>query len=161
MTPKDITGVVPISEMIGDAPEETARLRNDLEYAKAFLLNHRWCIGLGECYFGVGLGSVIAAFLIEISPRPDGVDQWLWVIVGDIPPAYLVLDEAKDPISAVKLYIDLMEEWVELARAGEASDKVIPVNRAPTPEYAEELQRRLDAIRCHILPWLEGGSTVH
>jgi hypothetical protein len=153
--PASVSGIVLTSEMHGDTAEETALLRSDLEAAKRFLLHRRWCFGIGDVYFGAGLGGVVSVFLVEIAPKPSHIDPWLWVIVGDIPPAYLVLDRSPNPIAALENYLDLMEEWVELARLGETSDQVIPVNAASTPENADELQKRLTALREHIIPWLK------
>jgi hypothetical protein len=141
--------------MSGDSAEETARLHADLETARRFLLSQNWCFGLGELYFGVGLGNGVSVFRAQITQKPPHVDSWIWVIVGDIPPAYLVIDELPDPISALRTYIVLMQEWVDLARFGESSNAVIPVNEAPTPENVEVLQKRLVALEEHIVPWLK------
>ncbi len=153
--PETIRGIIPSSEMAGDSADETALLRRDMESARCFLLSQTWCFGVGDLYFGVGLGGIVSVFLAEITLKPHHVDPWLWVIVGDIPPAYLVIDELPDPISALKTYIDIMQEWVELARLGESSSEVIPVNVDSTPENAEVLQKRLATLEKHIVPWLQ------
>jgi hypothetical protein len=156
--PETIRGIVPSAQIGGESPDEVARLRADLEKARRFLLSQRWCFGIGELYFGVGLGNVASVFLAEITPKPQHVDSWLWVIVGDIPPAYLVVDDLPEPIAALKAYVVLMHEWVELARCGESSEDVIPVNLPITQENAEMLQGRLTALEEHIIPWLAQGQ---
>jgi len=160
MIPSGISGVVPIAEMRGDDEQETALLHAAYREARAFLLSRKWCFGIREIYFGAGLGGVVSVFLAQLDPIPTDVDEWLWVIVGDVPPAYLVLDVCRTPIDALKSYIDLLQEWVDLAREGTESPDVIPVNRAPTRENAEELQLRLDSLRTTIIPWLEQGPAV-
>jgi hypothetical protein len=157
--PSDITGIVPIKDMRGDTPDETARLDADYLEARDFILQQKWCFGIGEVYFGAGLGGVVSIFLMEIEPLPTGVDPWLWVIVGDIPPAYLVIDSLSNPIMTLEEYIELMREWVSLAYSSEASEAVIPVNRAPTPENAVLLEKRLNSLSNDILPWLMQGAT--
>lgn len=92
MHPPSVSGVVPIDDMRGDDSSDTELLRADYEKARAFLLKQTGCFGLGEAYFGEGIGGILAIFLIEIDPAPTDVDSWLWVIVGDIPPAYLVIE---------------------------------------------------------------------
>jgi hypothetical protein len=82
------------------------------------------------------------------------VDQWLWVLTGDIPPAYLVTDDATDPQSAIELYEDLMQEWVDAVLAGEPTNELIPVNAPASPEFAEMLRSRLQFIRETIIPWM-------
>lgn len=160
MLPPGITGVVPIAEMTGDDQEDSGLLQQAYLEARSFLLAHKWCLGIGEAHFGVGLGGVVAVFLLAVDPVPTRVDEWVWVIVGDIPPAYLVLDDCPNPIAALKTYVGLMREWVDLARDGVSSRKVIPVNAPSTPEYAMMLEDRLDTITNTILPWLEAGPTV-
>ena len=160
MLPPGISGVVPIAEMTGDDEEDSALLQKAYLEARSFLLAHKWCLGIGEAYFGAGLGGIVAVFLAAIDPVPTGVDEWLWVVVGDVPPAYLVLDDCPTPIAALKAYIGLMREWVALARDGISSRKVIPVNVPSTPENATMLQDRLDTIANTILPWLETEPTV-
>lgn len=152
--PATIRGIIPSTEITGDSSEETSLLLADLEEAKRFLLSKTWCFGLGDIYFGAGLGGVVSVFLAEIKPTASFVDRWLWVVVGDVPPAYLVIDVLPDPISALNEYIVLMQQWVDLARLGESSRDVIPVNVAPTAENAERLQGRLTTLKEHIVPWL-------
>jgi len=158
--PTGVTGIVPISEMMGDDAEDTALLQASYLEAKDYLLSQKWCLGIGEMYFGAGLGDVVAVFLVAIDPVPTDVDEWLWVVVGDLPPAYLVLDDCPTPIEAVQTYISLMQDWVDLARDGVSSVDVIPVVVPATPENAELLQVRLDFLSSFIVPWLEAGPTV-
>ena len=160
MLPPGVSGVIPIAEMAGDDQEDTALLKESYLKARNFLLSHKWCLGIGEMYFGAGLGGIVAVFLAAIDPVPTGVNEWLWVIVGDIPPAYLVLDDCPAPIEALKIYIELMREWVDLAQQGISSSDVIPVNVPSTPENAAMLQDRLDSLTNTILPWLQAGPTL-
>ena len=146
MFPTAVSGVVPIEEMRGDDPQDMELLRADYEKAKDFLLRQKWCFGLGDIYFGEGIGGIVSIFLVQIDPIPTGVDQWLWVIVGDIPPAYLVIDECPTPIEALKAYIALRRRWVELAYASETSPDVMPVEVPSTPYHAHLLERRLNIL---------------
>ncbi|MBB5058498.1 hypothetical protein HDF16_003212 [Granulicella aggregans] len=140
--------------MRAEDEEEQALLHALFEKAKQFLISHEWCFGVGEAYFGDGIGGVIGIFLLELAPVSDNVDQWLWVIVGDIPSAYLVVDECPTPVEALETYIELMREWVALAYEGKASPEVFPVVAAPTPEHAEMLDGRLKTFE----NWIETES---
>ena len=161
MLPAGISGVVPIAEMAVESPEDTALLEAACTSAQEFLLTHPWCHGFGEVYFGGGVGGVVAIFLMSIYPVPTGADEWTWVIVGDIPPAYLMLHQCPTPVDALKGYIAMMQEWVDLALDGSGSIEVIPVDLPPTPENARKLQTRLDLLTTMIVPRLEAGPTVH
>jgi hypothetical protein len=150
MHPEAISGVVAIDQMLGENEEEQLLLRSLFEDAKQFLLSQKWCLGLGETYFGEGIGGVIGIFLFGLAPVPDNIDQWVWVIVGDLPSAYLVLDESPTPVEALETYIELMREWVALAYDGKESSDVIPTGVPPTPEYAAMLEGRLNTLEAWI-----------
>jgi len=141
-------------EVAGDTPEETSFLLDLSEAAKKYLASFRWCQSVREIYFGDGIGKIIGLFLCRIVPSEKGVDEWLWVVVGDIPPAYLVTDNCKNPAEALDAYTEEMSRWVELARDGQSSSEVIPVNVPATPESADELSTRLEMIGKLLRPWL-------
>jgi len=95
--------------------------------------------------------GVLGVFQFTIEPvRPD-VDDRLWVIVGDLPPAYLVLDNAPSWKEALEGYTEEMQRWVDAVRAGHNLDGIIPVNVAPIPEHADSLDLRLRFIREKII----------
>jgi hypothetical protein len=111
-------------------------------------------------YFGAGLGGIVAVFLAELDQPASGVDEWLWVVVGDIPPAYLVVDECPTPIVALEAYVELMQQWVGLAHEGKQSDEVFPVNVLAAPENAEKLQKRLEALMTTVIPWIKHRRVI-
>ena len=147
----DMTKVIPAVDMRGDDDEDTALLRDMLEGAKRYLTSFKWCGGIEASYFGLGVGKVIAVFFFRIRPAKQDVDTELWVVVGDVPPAYLVTDQAPNPACALKMYIDLMGEWVTAVREGRPVDELIPVNVAPTVEWADKLDSRLVFLEKEIL----------
>src|SRR5215472_4662780 len=97
----DLSSVVPITGMRGDSDADTALLRNMFEEAKSFIEGFDWCRGIRDAYFGCGIGGVVAVFYIRTIPRDKTIDECLWVIVGDIPPAYLVTDNSRTPSEAL------------------------------------------------------------
>jgi len=138
--------------MRGDSETDTTFLQLMAAEAKAFVGAFDWCKGVREVYFGCGIGGVIGASLFNVVPSTTEVDQLLWVIVGDVPPAYLVTDESPTPASALRAYVHEMRHWVAAAEAGESVDDLIPVNVAPTEEHALALKKRLDYIEREIIP---------
>ena len=150
MNDADLTTVVPVAEMTGQSDEETIGLKQMFEEAKTFLSSFHWCLQIEQSYFGFGYAGIVAVFLFRISPiRPD-IDEWLWVVIGDIPSAYLVTEGNPTPDVAVDAYIYEMARWVDAAKEGRSVEDLIPVNVLPTQENAEALEGRLGALRLII-----------
>ena len=149
-----VSGVIPISEMAGEDDEETRRLRKMEQTARDFIADFDWCEGVRDFYYGAAVGDVFAVFLAHIRPTQDSIDEYLWIIVGDLPSAYLVTDDCANPKEALEGYIWEMRKWVALARTGQETDDVIPVNVPAAPEWAEALGSRLDTLEQKIIPIL-------
>jgi hypothetical protein len=162
-----VPGLVPIEDMSGDDEEDTTLLRGMSRAAEAFLLSHSWCSSAKCRYFGGGVGGIFAIFLFKVdSPRP-GVGSWIWTMVGDVPPAYLPLEDASTPAAVFHMYLDGMSRWVGLAgegTTGPPEDGIPPVDVPATPEWAEKLSTRLNTMRLlllsHFDPDAESGQ-VH
>lgn len=151
--PHDLSSVTPVAEMAGEDAEETGLLRAALGDARGYLASWKWCRGIEEAYFGAGVGGVACAFLFRIDAAP-GVDEWLWVVVGDAPAAYLVTDDIADGVDALAAYCDLMEEWVRAVRGNGNLEDVFPVKARPTPGNADDLEKRLALLRDDVIPSL-------
>jgi hypothetical protein len=124
-----------------------------LAEAREYLLGQVWCRGILAGYFGAGVGRVCAAWLFRID-ADEGVDEWLWVVNGDIPSAYLVCDQVKDPKDAFLVYADLMQGWVDAVRQKKPLSEAFPVDAAPTEEMADMLGERIELLRTQIVPGL-------
>jgi hypothetical protein len=133
--------MLPIAEI------RNGEVRDLADEAVRFLEGHSWCrsVRSGELAFAVA--GVLGVFKIALEPARPGVPSVLWVVVGDLPPAYLVTDDAPDWQSALAAYVDEMKKWVAAVLDGASTADVIPVNVAPTAEHAEMLQGRLDFIQ--------------
>lgn len=143
--------VVPVDVMKGEDDEETEQLKQLLVRAKEYLESFSWCNKIVQSFFGLGIGRPLGVFLFRIDPSRENVDEWVWVIVGDVPPAYITTDQAPNPASALDGYIGAMEEWVKAVKSGESVEGLIPVNVQPTLEWANELEWRLRFIDKEIL----------
>jgi hypothetical protein len=148
----DFSKVEPASQMKGDSEHDTELLKQMLKEAQAYLSAFDWCEAIRESHFGLGVGGVVAVFLFRIIPSREGVDEWLWVVVGDLPPAYLVTDENPTPVSALEAYAEEMKAWVAAAEEGRSVEDFIPVNVPPTHENVEGLKRRLTFLTTEIIP---------
>lgn len=155
MAAVDLSKLTPIEEVEGDDWQETEELKELADQAEDFVSQFAWAGSVLQQYAGPSIPGVLGVFLFRLDPAKADVDEWLWVIVGDLPPAYLVTDNAPDGIAALEVYIDAMEEWVDAARRGESVDELIPVNVPATKENAEMLASRLAFLRERAIPELK------
>ena len=148
MIPADVE---PIDDIEWEDDEDAALYKPMVEDARSFLERFRWCQKVESILGGKAIPGVVAVFFATIVPSEEGVDTHLWIVVGDLPPAYLVLDDAPDSDAALTGYVENMEDWVAAVQAGDSVDELIPVNVEPTPEYAEMLASRLAFLRANVI----------
>jgi len=145
----DFSQLISTEELERDA--ESGPLRDMATEAAEYLSSFAWCKSILHSWLGWGVEGVCGVFLVELEPGAPEVDRWLWVIVGDLPPAYLVIDDSPTPLDALRNYVDLIDEWVTNVRDGKSLDECIPVDAPPTAGNAEALRVRIDFLRSNIL----------
>lgn len=148
----DTTGMMSSDSIKGENAQDTKLLRAMAVSASEYISSQTWCVRVDSLHLAYGVGGIVAIFLVELTPRFNHVDSCLWVIVGDIPPAYLVLDNSPTAADALEGYWEEMMRWVEAIEQGHPTENLIPVNVAPTLEWAEQLRGRLEFLRTRILP---------
>ena len=156
----DMSKVTPVALMRGEDAEESAGLKELLNEATAYLKRFHWHRGLKEAYLGIGIAKILGLFLFEIVPASEEVDDKVWVVVGDLPPAYITTEEAPNPATALDSYIGAMEEWIKAAREARSVEGLIPVNVPPTTENADSLESRLRFLDQEILSQYEEDLKV-
>ena len=119
--------------------------------ASDFLSSHQWCGEVTSGRLALAVAGVVGVFQFDFVPAAPGVDDTLWVVVGDLPPAYLVRDESPGWQEALRSYVHEMRRWVAAVRGGSDLDDVIPVGAAPTPEHAEMLESRLNFLDSELI----------
>jgi hypothetical protein len=155
--------------------EESAALRADAEKALHFVREFGWGAPvkiMNKCW---GVGGLIVVFSVYFGRNASGPPaNLLWVVVGDVPSAFLVNDVAsKDsavsdaavrrmdewcnaktrsdvestPETAAKAYCQRMDRWIEAVRTGADLAEFAPMNLAPTPANADALQAKIKFIR--------------
>lgn len=148
MSGQERFGVLEFSEFLKERMDEAGDFDSLLAEARNYLAKFKWCKEIRSFYIGGGVGGIYAVFLFEIENSASPDDDWLWVVVGDIPPAYLVANGGpRNPQEALLAYINLMGEWVAAVKKGEPVGHLIPVNVPPTPKYAEMLESRIAFLR--------------
>lgn len=115
-----------------------------------YIRSFAWSGTVLELYRGVHVPGILGIFLVRLRPSAPNVDDWLWVVVGDVPPAYLVAEGNPTPADALEGYIREMRRWVEAVQSGKPVGGLIPVNAPPTPAFAEMLERRLGSLKRSI-----------
>ncbi len=147
----DFNKVIPVETMSGEDGEETELLKSHMEEAESYLSRQRWCEEIKESYFGLGIGGVVAIFLFRIVPNDPQIDNYIWVIVGDVPPLYLTTEECPNPACALDGYIGAMEKWADAAIQQRSKDGLPPVEAPFTRENGQALKKRLKFLDREVL----------
>jgi hypothetical protein len=140
------------SDMQGESEDETYELQEMLKKARGYIHGFKWCEPISEEYLAYGVGGVIALFLFRFCRPVSGSDEWLWTVVGDLPSAYFVVDDARDATSALGVYCDLMEQWAIAVNSKQSLDDVFPVDAPATQANANALISRIKFIRNKVMP---------
>lgn len=149
----DVSGFQLAPDLVGEDAEDTEQLRKMARDAEAYITSHRWAPPVDQLLLGYGLGGVLALFLAKFSELlPGGEDDCLWVVVGDLPPAYFVVDAAPNARGALSVYCELMEDWANRVIAEDDLGEAFPVEAEPTEEHAQMLKSRLRFIRDKVIP---------
>ena len=105
---------------------------------------------MSACTLGFAVAGVLGVFLVDIVPG-EGADPTVWVIVGDVPPAYVVHEPGDSWQDALRGYVGEMRAWRDAAAKGADVAELIPVNVPPTPQYVAMLSSRLDFLEHNLL----------
>lgn len=124
-----------------------------LTEAKNYLFNFDWCIKIVDGWVAASFGYILNIFLFKI--KPDNItcsDEYVWIIVGDIPPAYIDVVSAPTVSDALGKYIEVMKDWVDAVLTGGSLEECYPVNVPPEAKYANMLATRLKMLKEDFLP---------
>jgi hypothetical protein len=148
-----------LPDIMGEDANDTASLLEMATSARDYITSFNWCPPINAGYLASGVGSVVAVFLFEFASKIQDTDDRLWVIVGDLPSAYLVVEPEDSPPDALERYCSLMEDWIAAIRDSTPLDEVFPVAADPIPENAESLEKRIAFLLAEIIPRMaERGS---
>jgi len=137
-------------EILGLSKEDEGLYGLSVE-AKNYLLRHHWCKSILSGWLAVYWEGVLGVFLFEIEPSRSGVDKYVWIVVGDIPPAYVDVENGENPREVLESYVAIMRDWVDTVLQGESVEDCYPVEVPATKEYAEMLENRLDLLDTFIM----------
>lgn len=138
-------------EIVGYDEEETRLLNMMAAEARQYILGFRWTPRKFQCEFVWGIGGIFALFLLRFDELIGGTDDRLWVVVGDLPSAYMVVEPDDSAHEAAERYCELMADWCDAVTSKSDLTEVYPVRSAPTAANVDLLRRRLDFIRGDFL----------
>ena len=120
--------------------------------AKNYIEDFDWCVSIKKCWYDKdhSIYEKIGIFLFEIEPINNIVDNFIWVIVGDLPSVYLDKSVMTGE-EALRTYCELMQEWADNVKSEKSLDECYPVPVDPTTENADLLISRISFIRREIL----------
>lgn len=125
-----------------------------VEEARFYLSSYKWCREIKRQWLALNCENLLTVFLFEIIPNSQNADDYVWVVVGDLPSAYIDIESARDKKQVVKTYTEIMGDWVHVVKKSGNIEDCYPLNVPPTKEYAEMLSIRIKLIRENILPSL-------
>jgi hypothetical protein len=123
--------------------------------AENYLLGFKWCAGIKDSFLYYSLGKVFSIFLFEIDNSQSANDNFLWVIVGDIPSMYLDVYGPKSTREVLEDYIRLAEDWITTIQAEKSVDGCFPFNAEPTIELAQLLQIKVSFMKNTLLAHID------
>jgi hypothetical protein len=141
-----------LPDIVGDDDVDTALLLQMAKSARDYITSFDWCPPIKAIHLASGVGGIVAVFLFEFDRKIQGTDDQLWVVVGDLPTAYLVVEPKDGPAQALERYCELMEEWIAAVRGTGELREVFPVSAEPTPESAELLEKRIAFLLAEMIP---------
>ncbi len=147
-----VTGVCTLDQMRGDDEQDQHLLLRMAGQARTYLSSFAWCRAVKAQYFGDGYGGVVAVFFFHIEPARADVEEWLWVLVGDLPWAYIDIESTTLPSQVLERYVEGAIRWVEYAKSGNPDDPQAPLDLPRTMENAEKLETSVAFLKQHMIP---------
>jgi len=103
--------------------------------ARSFLASRPWCRGIKRIWFVRGF-KYLSVFYCEIEHTPAQPPD-VWVIVGDVPPAYMPTKACGNGVEAVLGYVGALSEVIENFNDGKTLEGCIPILSAESFEPLE------------------------
>ncbi len=137
--------------------------------AKAVLSDEPWCPPTTETYVAAYCPPIVAVFLYRIDTQhpvaledEDGFPEWAWVVVGDLPPLYILYVPIGDGVGALRVYIEMYQTWLKRFDAGLPFEELDDLEVPKDAEHADMLRVRLklltknfvEALRPPLFPGL-------
>lgn len=148
--------IIDLSEVDGSALPKTSPIRGaDFEHwrtkARNYLSKFSWVKEIRREFVGYVEPEILAVFVFEIIPNSNNVDTWIWVVVGDLPSAYIPCYDISTPSQALQGYMYEMQRWSDAVLNNQPIDDCYPIEVEPDIELAKMLNARVSFISKNIL----------
>src|SRR5262245_5252910 len=148
INPIDTRGMLKLDKIPASNLEYKSELIELSKEAQSFLESQSWCKQIADAWLDWGWGYILGIFLFHIKAFTSDAPEYIWVIVGDIPPACFNAGYYKDRKQAIDQYLLEMQSWIDQINEGKQPDiSTIRVNVPPSKDWALKLQERLIFIR--------------
>lgn len=137
-----------IEEQKGDGPEG---FDSFLRRVEAFMIENQFCQKIRKGWLAFGVPGILGIFYLELIPAQTFIKDELWVIVGDIPPAFIYTDECPNAFAALQKYLNELALWIDAVRKDESVEGLLPVDAPPIPKFADMLAQRVTFIGNEIM----------
>jgi len=136
---------------ITDEVEYFSEIVSIYKEAEQYLKQFSWCKYIKSSSLYTNLGSKLCIFLFEIENKVSIDDNFLWIIVGDIPPMYLDIYGANSTREVLEIYVDLAIDWIDNVKLNLPLNDCYPFNVNPTIQFAELLERKVRFIKDEVI----------
>ncbi len=126
--------------------------------ASDYLSSFDWCRQIKTSSIYLNLGSTLCVFLFEIKNSASNDDNFLWVVVGDIPSLYLDTHGPKTTAEVLEDYTNLADNWVVHIKERKSVKDCYPFMTEPTIEMADMLEKRSLFIKNTLINNIENIS---
>jgi hypothetical protein len=134
------------------ALEYYAELAVLVQESKDYLNSHSWCTKINDGWVFINLGRVLCIFLYAIENNQSPDDNLLWVVVGDLPAAYLDTFTVSDTKDVLKVYTELVNDWIVHVESNQSLDDCFPLKSDRSLESTEMVKRRIVLLQNNIMP---------
>ena len=141
-----------VADLIGADGEDNLLLHKMADEALSYIRSFTWCPPIKATYLAYGIGGIIAVFLVKFDEKIQGTDDCLWVIVGDLPSAYIVVEPQDSAREALERYCQLMDDWIKQVREKGDFKDAFPISVERTTVNADLLRSRVNFILDKIIP---------
>jgi hypothetical protein len=141
--------LVHINELLQDS-QITEDLTEFINEARVYLLSQSWCLEVEDGWLAEEWEGILSVFLFKIKPKKIDVYDYVWIIVGDIPPAYIDIESAKTSSEALYAYCFIMKDWAEKVIAGKSIKDCFPINVEASEKHANMLLSRIGFIESNL-----------
>ena len=133
--------------------EEQSQFTEMEESAKSVLSAEPWCPPTIETYVAAYCPPILGVFLYKIDTQhpialedEDDFPEWAWVVVGDLPPLYILYVPIGDGLGALRVYIEIYQTWLERFDSGLPFEELDDLKVPKDAKHADMLRVRLELL---------------